>query len=289
MPERDHPAVLVTLVLLLLIPGIAATYLGGANGPVILAHALGIILIVSGAFLVLGLADTAIIGFPAVAALCSWAAGFLLPSLSAPLAISLAAISTSLLVFLTQGLPKIVTLSASLVIALLLLEALPLPIYSIALDFSELALFSPHVIIGLLLVMLVTRSTGGDIMRLRLGSPMRAADMLLAAPVSLLQLLMAAAGGAVAVLGCILLDRVGWSAALAPDPDGRLLTCLSLAAVMYVGGQGRLSHLLIVSMPLLIVPALAQALVPGMPNPILLVAVTGIFLVAWASRKKERR
>ena len=51
--------------------------------------------------------------------------------------------------------------------------------------------------------------------------------------------------------------------------------------------KARLSHLLIVSMPLLIVPSLAQALVPGMPNPILLVAVTGIFLVAWASRKKE--
>ena len=286
LPDRDHPAVILALLLLLLAPALLAMQGGLAAGAGPLLHASGIILLVAGAYFVLGLADTGILGFVGVIALCSQVSGWLLPGWSPALAVPLAAVATALLVILTQGLPKVVTLAASLVAAVLLLEATSGVPRATVIDMSGVAGLSAVAVVALLVLLALSRSIAADMLRLRLLDDRRARAILLGVPVRRLQLGLAAAGGAVAAIGAVLLDRVGWSPIAVADGDARLVTALGVAAVIMIGGQARLSHLLIVALPLILLPAIVRLVSPGLPDPTLAVALLGLALAVWIGKSR---
>lgn len=283
LPDRDHPVVILALLFALLAPGLAMYQLGVQGSDYLLVHAVGVILLISGAYFVLGLADTGILGFVGVIALCSWGARWLLPVLSIPLAAILGGAATGLLVVFTRGLSKVVTLSASLVIAVLLLQAIPTATPQAVTDLFEMGWLAAA---ALLAVLYFSRSTAADALRLRLQNDERAAPVLLSVPVHDLQLLMAVVGGAVAAIGCAVLDHVGWSPLDQAETHARLVTVLGVAVVIMVGGQQRLGHLLIVALPLMLLPAAARLLHPGMPDATLAISMLGVALAVWLGKSR---
>ncbi|MEZ5825309.1 MAG: hypothetical protein R3C97_11410 [Geminicoccaceae bacterium] len=277
---------IVLLLLVLVAPALALMQSGHAVGPSPLLHAAGVILLVAGAYFVLGLADTGILGFVGVIALCSWVSNWMLPSWSMALAIPLAAAATGVLVILTQGLPKVVTLAASLVTAVLLLEAISGTSAGAVPGMTELGGLAAASVVAMLLLLALSRSAGADLLRLRLQGDERSRSLLLGVPTRKLQLLVAAAGGAVAVVGAILLDHVEWSPLAVFDPDARLVTALGVAAVIMIAGQQCLSHLLIVALPLIMLPAALRLVSPGLPDPTLAVALFGLALAVWLGKAR---
>ena len=283
LPERDHPALLLLLVLLMMAPSLGLLAMDPAQAPGLAVHSMGVLLLVLGVFLALGLADTMLPGFVALAAVSSWGAVQLLPGPWSLASIAAAAAATAILVALTRGLPRIIVLCASLLMAVLLLQVLPMLPQKPPPDWQWLLLPAIAIGIVLLLVIGLAHSAAADALRLHMQDA--ATADLLAVPMARLQLIVAAMGGAVAAGGCLLLDRIGWSPLAETGADARLATCLALVAVFIAGGPNRLSGMLIVALPLLVLPHLLRIISPSFPDPTVALAIAAIFLAAWPGRR----
>ena len=285
LPERDHPALLLLLFPLLLAPSMVLHQLGEPLAWQLAIHALGVALLAVAAFLVLGLADTGLAGFVGVAGLSAWAANAIYPPLAFVLAPMGSALVLAGLVSVTRGMSRSAAMAASLLVGLLLLEALPTPIRMPGPDWPAVVPVAIAAAITLAVVMASARSTAGDTLRLWLYDREDAASF--GPEMATYRLVLTALGGAIAALGCVLLEMVGWSVVEPGGSAARHVVMLAAGGLFLIAGQDRLSGFLVAALPLLVLPMVARVSVPGLPDPTLPLLVIGVAAALWLGRSRR--